>query len=687
MSELSGNIDKSGSRRGTIWRTLLTGFAFILGFVVLGIIAIQAWEYSNSVSFCSDVCHDVHPEEPSAYQDFYHASVKCTECHTGRVSTLQAVVLKASHFRHLPAVIMNRYERPLESATMRPANESCERCHWPPAFHGDTVREIKRFLPDENNTEKRTYLILKTGAGTREQGLGFGIHWHITSRVEYIATDERKQAIRWVRSTLPDGRTVEYNDVTNPLSPEEIATAPKRVMDCVDCHNRMGHPFPSPEDLVDEALAGRRLNTDLPYAKKELLALLNNNYTNREAALQTVASFKETYMTTYPEVAASRADDIAQAQELAQEFITRLVFEEPGVTWRSFPDNSKHKDFPGCFRCHDGKHLSAEGESIRLHCNICHSIPVTVSGSDRPPQMPVAYIQEPSSHLETNFIADHRFQANSVCTECHGEVAFGNDDSSFCANSACHGRAWPMVNLDAAFPHPIPLEGKHAQVWCHNCHNGVEKPEYRCANCHQPPAQPHFGDRCEECHTPAGFEQVVLTSFVHPVPLEGAHASINCTACHTGSQKPVYECASCHQPPSTPHFGPNCGECHTPAGFKGATLPPELHPVPLVGAHLQATCSTCHAEGRPTPEYVCSNCHTPPAQHLEGRCDICHTPDGWVESAARIVALASKISHELEGRENCLVCHDPQGEIRPAPLGHIKYVNAQCILCHKAEED
>ena len=51
----------------------------------------------------------------------------------------------------------------------------------------------------------------------------YGIHWHIANPVEFITNGEDKQEIRWVRTTLPDGRTVEYNDVTNPLSPEEIA--------------------------------------------------------------------------------------------------------------------------------------------------------------------------------------------------------------------------------------------------------------------------------------------------------------------------------------------------------------------------------------------------------------------------------------------------------------------------------
>jgi hypothetical protein len=681
---------KEPQKSKKLWRKIpfrqfiLIALAFAIVFVIVAVIAIQVWDYSNSVGFCANACHDVHPEEIAAFEDSYHANIRCTECHMGRVGTLNNILLKASHFRHLPEVIFDAYERPLESATMRPANESCELCHFPPAFHGDTVRQITRFAEDEENTQTDTYLLLKTGAGTREQGLGYGIHWHITNPVEYIATDEHKQDIRWVRTTLPDGRTVEYNDVTDPLSPEEIEEAEKKTMDCVDCHNRMGHPFPSPEDLVDQALVEGLLSTDLPYAKKEMLGLLTANYANQEEAMAAVSAVAEAYQADYPEVAASGPEQIEQAQQLAETLITRLVFEEPGVTWEDFPDQNKHKDFPGCFRCHDGNHLSEDGESIRLHCNICHSVPASVGAEEPPPAVHLAELEQPASHLETNFIADHRFEANESCEECHGVVEFGTDDSSFCANSSCHGTSWPWVDLDAAFPHPIELVGAHADAWCNDCHNGVREIEYVCANCHEPP-EPHFGTNCEECHTPAGWEGADWGDFLHPLPLEGAHASVDCRDCHVEGQELTSDCSGCHQPPSLPHYGEDCAVCHTPTSFEDVSMPAEAHPIELVGAHLTADCEACHT-GDETPEYVCSNCHERPENHLPGECDVCHTPVGFAESASFLVDLAPRIPHDVEGRETCLQCHEPGSVIAPAPSSHVDYDEEQCTLCHKAEQ-
>ena len=50
-------------------------------------------------------------------------------------------------------------------------------------------------------------------------------------------------------------------------------------------------------------------------------------------------------------------------------------FEAKGITWKSFPSHTGHLDNPGCFRCHDGKHLNEKGESIRLQCTLCHDLP------------------------------------------------------------------------------------------------------------------------------------------------------------------------------------------------------------------------------------------------------------------------------------------------------------------------
>jgi hypothetical protein len=260
----------------------------------------------------------------------------------------------------------------------------------------------------------------------------------------------------------------------------------------------------------------------------------------------------------------------------------------------------------------------------------------------------------------------------NVCLDCHRERNLGtqledclachvglHDVAAALTCSTCH-ISTDTWNETALQVHPVELTGRHATADCFSCHRwpNFKGLDYVCSDCHESE---------------------------HPVVLEGSHAVLDCTDCHTDGQSLTYECADCHRPLREPHFGEACEDCHTPIDFKGATIPPELHPVPLVGAHESATCDTCHIEGQPEPEYVCSNCHQPPEDHLEGACDTCHTPEGWIESAgSTIVAQSPQISHGLDRFEDCLICHDPAGEVKPAPDDHAGLANEQCVLCHKA---
>jgi hypothetical protein len=560
---------------------LLIAGIFIVGFILLGVISIAVWEATNTSAFCANVCHDVHPEEPTAYQDSYHAEVKCVECHMGRVSTLRKIVLKASHARHLPETLFGQYGRPTEAETLIPPDQSCERCHWPPSFHGDSVREIAHYQQDRQNTLIRTYFALRTGSGGAQiREVGEGIHWHVANQVEFIPVGERNENIHWVRATFPDGRTVEYHDVVDPLTDEQIAAAEPTVMSCVDCHNQVGHPFYSPDRLVDMALETGRLSAELPYVKREMHDLLTRDYENQEQALEAMETLRSEYEAEYPQVAESYQDEIEQAIDVGRELIQAVIFETAGLTWESFPDHSGHgghKPFPGCFRCHNGTLQSDDGDWIRLECNLCHSIPVKAVAPSPPPDVPAAKLQGPPSHQAVDFVAEHRWQADESCGECHGQIEFGTDDTSFCANSACHAQEWPELDLDPTYDHPIPLVGAHAEVWCHDCHEGVREPEYRCANCHEPPPD-HYGDQCETCHTPVGWTSLtvgergeVFNLADHAFPLDHGGADRDCRLCHPGLEVSTYTCFICHEPQRTRASHDNreitdifakCVDCH-----------------------------------------------------------------------------------------------------------------------------
>ncbi len=422
-----------------------------LGLAALGAGSIVAYEYSNSDHFCTNACHAVHPEEPIAHQGAAHARVNCVECHIGRLPTLKAMMAKTEHFHELWGMIVG-YERPTISTTLKPSRQACETCHWPAATHSDTLLIKKRYDTDARSTETTIRLTLHTGFDVLRQSEAQGIHWHVENPVEYVATDIRNQEIPWVRVTYADGSQDTWTD---PTATAAVDPADARLMDCLDCHNTVGHPFPNPEDKVDSAIAhGRMDRRELPSLKarsaelvEKAVALGEEGAATDDAMAALVAEVGADYLADDREPAA-----VAAFEKTMTDILQKSTFDAAGVTWRSFPDNSAHKDFAGCFRCHDGKHLNDEGQSIPLQCNICHDIPaVKREGGPEPvTSTKIPGVKQPPSHTKPNFMHEHRFQLDATCSACHGELEFGRDGGSFCSNPACHGREWPEVNLNVS---------------------------------------------------------------------------------------------------------------------------------------------------------------------------------------------------------------------------------------------
>jgi hypothetical protein len=148
---------------------------------------------------------------------------------------------------------------------------------------------------------------------------------------------------------------------------------PKFEMQCVDCHNRPTHTFDMPERALDKALARGDIAITLPYIKKRGMEVLKTEYrTSQEAADKLQSNIVNFYQKSYPDVAAARSQDISQASQAILAIYNRNVFPDLRVTWGTYPNNLGHMDFPGCFRCHDGSHATADGKTISQDCNTCH---------------------------------------------------------------------------------------------------------------------------------------------------------------------------------------------------------------------------------------------------------------------------------------------------------------------------
>jgi len=427
--------------------------------VVLGLIAlaavgaggIAAWDYTNSTQFCAQTCHSPHPEEIRSHAISAHSNVRCVECHIGRLDTLKLMMLKPHHAKTLWGIMFG-YERPMTSGSLRPSRDHCEGCHNPLVNHHDSIAVKKRYAADAESTETTTRLVLHTGVGNVREKAARGIHWHIENDVSFVAMDPQRRTIPWVQVKKPDGTTTTYTDVTSKVTPEELKKFPPRRMECFDCHNAVGHPLRNPENAVDEAIATGKIDRSLPSTKARALALIE----------------KTSKLVGYPEVIAPQVekliaestpkdlpkDMLEKEQKFAAEIKKILLdtsFARPELSWKSFPDHAGHKDFPGCFRCHNGKHLNEKGEAIRLQCTLCHDLPQVKreGGKGSVTSTVMANLSPPGSHNEPNFMREHRTKLDESCTMCHGKLEFGRDGGNFCANPACHGRKYPEVSLSA----------------------------------------------------------------------------------------------------------------------------------------------------------------------------------------------------------------------------------------------
>ena len=428
----------------------------ILPYAVLGVLtlivlvaAAYGWEYTNSPKFCGETCHTMPPEY-SAYQVSPHARVDCVDCHIGKGFIATRISRKAGDLRHVVKTLFRSYEYPIRAGALRPARETCEKCHFPEKFSDDSLREIKRFIPDKANTPTSLDLVLKTGGGTERQGLGKGIHWHILNKVSYLPLDPEEQEIPYVRVEEDDGSITEYVDIEANFNPETVDPAELKEMDCITCHNRITHSVSNPEDTVDLLMAQDRISPTIPEIRRVAVEVYGRSYDSNQTGLTALAGIEGFYKEYYPEFYASNQEAVQEAIQALQEVYRQSVYPEQMSDWNTHPNNIGHKDSAGCFRCHDGKHLSEQGEAIPLECNLCHSIPVVSGPSDFVTNIEISRGPEPESHLNSNWIAMHNQAFNDTCSNCHTtEDAGGTSNTSFCSNSACHGNVWEYAGFDA----------------------------------------------------------------------------------------------------------------------------------------------------------------------------------------------------------------------------------------------
>ncbi len=182
-------------------------------------------------------------------------------------------------------------------------------------------------------------------------------------------------------------------------------------MDCIDCHNRPTHIYVAPDLSVDRSISGHAIDATLPYIKQQGVAVLTAEYKSGDEAQQAIADkINKFYQEKYPQIVSTKADSIKGAVTELQRIYSTTFFPYMRVNWKTHPNNIGHFYFPGCFRCHDGNHVSKDGKVISKDCNSCHTVLEQQESGTQIASLPVETFKHPVD------IGDLQ---NVTCSDCH----------------------------------------------------------------------------------------------------------------------------------------------------------------------------------------------------------------------------------------------------------------------------
>lgn len=408
------DLNDSRNRNAFVLFTITTIVVLFLS--TLG--SFKAFHITESVEFCGTLCHQVMEPEYTAYQKSPHANVSCVECHVGAGASWY-VKSKLSGLHQVFAVIANSYDRPLETPLhdLRPARETCERCHWPQKFYARTLWTNKYFLADSLNTEWDIMLQMKTGPEFSGLGLREGIHWHINPaiNIEYISENDKRENITSVKYTNQLTKEVKvYRNENNVISDSMLALSTPRQMDCIDCHNRPSHNYNSPPVYFDRAMLTGAISQNIPFFKKAAMGILRESFTDKDSALIKIReSITAFYKSDYKEFYAEYKDLIDSSVIAVQKAFSINTFPAMKVTYDNYPEHIGHLESDGCFRCHNDAFIAEDGSKISRDCNLCH----TIVAQGKEGMMESVNIRESLEFKHPVDIGTAWKEAN--CAECH----------------------------------------------------------------------------------------------------------------------------------------------------------------------------------------------------------------------------------------------------------------------------
>jgi len=391
---------------GFVFLTLLYAFAMFEGY-----------EFVESEFFCSRVCHAVMGSVSRAHAFSYHGEVECSACHVGS-GTQYFVLSKLRGTTELYSLLTNTFPRPIAVPIkdLRPSKDICQTCHGPRYAFNENLQGRKYYFSDKKNTEWEIRLLFKVGAVRDSTDKPPMMHWHyaVARQIQYETDDPKREVIPWVRVIGFDGKARIYRTNSGNASDKEPAWEQKRVMDCIDCHNRVGHEYYPPDRVLNVLMSLKLVDPMLPDIKSTAVKALESNYTSREGAKSGIKdAITEFYKKNYPDVAVLKKAEIERVIAVLQNLYDRNYDPVMKVSWKNFPDQRGHMYTLGCFRCHDGKHKSDDGAVLSKDCNLCHQLIKLRTDKENK----LAVMSE-DTYPHPVDIGDAYKEMN--CSECHG---------------------------------------------------------------------------------------------------------------------------------------------------------------------------------------------------------------------------------------------------------------------------
>ena len=424
VPEVRLNLNEPADRR-KFYRYFFGG-AVLLNVAVF--MTYAGYRYSETSSFCGTLCHTMTPKYV-AYQSSPHAHIECVECHVGS-GAQYFVKYKIAGTRQLVDLLLNNYPVPIPTPveSLRPARAVCEHCHWPEKFFGTKLVQLPYFHPDRTEHRRTDH------PGGEDRWPDLPQH----PLQPYLRGQEDR-----LRRGGPSGAGHPLGQ-RHPARRQHRGVPEPRLQGADQGVYRRGpdlrlHRLPQPSDPHlplpgpgrEHLAGGKSYSRDLPWIKKVAVEALSKPYPDGKQAhtgiRSTISGF---YGRQYPELAKSRKDDIENTLTKVIGLYEKNVFPTMKVNWKTHVDNRGHKEWPGCFRCHDGRHATRNGKVLSQDCALCHTLPV------RGPLQPLGIMS---------------------------------------AGAPGAAASW----------HPLDLSGKHGRIFCNRCHQGGDPMPATCPGCHR----------------------------------------------------------------------------------------------------------------------------------------------------------------------------------------------------------